>query len=83
MMSKCDEENVLWSKNNGIDYVVFPKGSPLYVVTYPNKLNLFVAGFTEGPMAINSANRYLNYSSEPMAMYSTHHETLHEIKKES
>lgn len=53
------------------------------VVIYPNKLNLFVAGFTEGPMAINSANRYLNYSSEPMAMYSTHHETLHEIKKES
>jgi len=50
-------------------------------VTYPNKLNLFVAGFTEGPMAINSANRYLNYSSEPMAMYSTHHEKLYEMNK--
>src|SRR5699024_9139336 len=48
------------------------------VVVYPNKLNLFVAGFTEGPMAINSANRYLNHSSEPMAMYSTHHEKLYE-----
>ena len=49
------------------------------VVTYPNKLNLFVAGFTEGPMAINSANGYLNHSSEPMAMYSTHHEKLYEL----
>lgn len=51
------------------------------VVTYSNKLNLFVAGFTEGPMAVNSANNYLSHSPEPMAMYSTHHEKLHEIKK--
>lgn len=51
------------------------------VVSYPNKLNLFVAGFTEGPMAINSANKYLNHEPAPMAMYSTHHEKLYELKK--
>src|SRR5690625_438 len=49
-------------------------------VTYPNKLSLFVAGFTEGPAAVNKAKKYLNPSSEPMAMYSTHHEKLYEIK---
>lgn len=50
------------------------------VVTYPNKLNLFVAGFTEGPMAVNSASRYVNPSAKSAAMYSTHHEKLHVLK---
>lgn len=49
-------------------------------VTYPNKINLFVAGFTEGPAAINSVNNYLNHSPDSIAMYSTHHEKLYEIK---
>ena len=50
------------------------------VAMYPNKLSLFVAGFTEGPLAVNSINTYLNHSPDPMAMYSTHHEKLYEIK---
>ncbi len=49
-------------------------------VIYPNKLGLIAAGFTEGPIAINSAKKYLDPDTEPMAMYSTHHEELLKIK---
>lgn len=45
-------------------------------VTYPTKLKLIAGGFTEGPIAINSAARYLEPTAEEMAMYSTHHEKL-------
>jgi len=50
------------------------------VVTYNNKLNLLAAGFTEGPTAVNSISNYLNPASDPMGMFSTHHEVLHELK---
>ncbi|MDQ0220824.1 NAD(P)/FAD-dependent oxidoreductase [Peribacillus cavernae] len=45
-------------------------------VTYPNKLKLIAGGFREGPIAVNSAKKYLKPDSEPMSMYSTHHEKL-------
>lgn len=53
------------------------------VVTYSNKLNLFVAGFTEGPVALNSASAYLTPASGSMAMDSTHHKQLHLIRNSS
>ncbi|MFS0782791.1 NAD(P)/FAD-dependent oxidoreductase [Bacillus sp. 1P06AnD] len=43
-------------------------------VTYPTKLKLIAGGFTEGPIALNSAKRYMEPGAEEMAMYSTHHE---------
>ncbi|WP_061566623.1 NAD(P)/FAD-dependent oxidoreductase [Heyndrickxia coagulans] len=42
--------------------------------TYPHKLKLIAGGFAEGPVALNSAVRYMCPDAEPMAMYSTHHE---------
>ncbi|HZG13856.1 MAG TPA: NAD(P)/FAD-dependent oxidoreductase [Candidatus Bathyarchaeia archaeon] len=49
--------------------------------THPNKLKLIAGGFTEGPIALNSAKRYLEPDAQPMAMYSTHHEKLAETVK--
>ncbi|SHE89266.1 thioredoxin reductase (NADPH) [Seinonella peptonophila] len=48
---------------------------------YPSKLKLIIGGFTEGPKAINSVKRYLDPKALEMAMYSTHHEKLLELKK--
>lgn len=45
-------------------------------VTYPTKLKLIAGGFTEGPIALNSAVKYLEPAADEMAMYSTHHEKL-------
>ncbi|MCM3022626.1 NAD(P)/FAD-dependent oxidoreductase [Heyndrickxia ginsengihumi] len=52
-------------------------------VTYPHKLKLIAGGFTEGPIALNSAVRYMNPNAESMAMYSTHHEALLEMNHET
>ncbi|GER66643.1 ferredoxin--NADP reductase 1 [Weizmannia acidilactici] len=43
-------------------------------VTYPHKLKLIAGGFAEGPVAVNSAAKYISPDAELMAMYSTHHE---------
>lgn len=45
-------------------------------VMYPSKLKLITGGFAEGPIALNSAKKYLDPHSPEMAMYSTHHEKL-------
>ncbi|MBO1001144.1 NAD(P)/FAD-dependent oxidoreductase [Pseudogracilibacillus auburnensis] len=44
--------------------------------TYPNKLNLIVGGFSECPIAVNHAKKYLNPNAETMGTFSTGHEKL-------
>ncbi|OIK11679.1 NAD(P)/FAD-dependent oxidoreductase [Bacillus sp. MUM 13] len=42
-------------------------------VIHPHKLRLITGGFTEGPLALNSAKKYMDPGAGAMAMYSTHH----------
>ncbi|RFU69616.1 NAD(P)/FAD-dependent oxidoreductase [Bacillus sp. V59.32b] len=51
-------------------------------VTYPNKLKLIAGGLAEGPIALNSAKKYMDPAAESMAMYSTHHERLLETQND-
>ncbi|CAH0343874.1 NAD(P)/FAD-dependent oxidoreductase [Bacillus sp. CECT 9360] len=51
-------------------------------VTYPNKLKLITGGLAEGPIALNSAKKYMDPAAESMAMYSTHHERLLETQND-
>jgi ferredoxin/flavodoxin---NADP+ reductase len=43
-------------------------------VTYPNKLKLITGGFTEGPVAVNSAKKHLQPESPLADLYSTYHD---------
>ncbi|MDD9150151.1 NAD(P)/FAD-dependent oxidoreductase [Sporolactobacillus sp. CQH2019] len=43
---------------------------------YPHKLKLIAGGFAEGPVALNSAVRFMFPDAGPMAMYSTHHQAF-------
>lgn len=44
------------------------------VAIYPRKIRIIAAGFHEGPIAVNSAKRFLEPDAANEAMVSTHHE---------
>ncbi|EAC3821036.1 NAD(P)/FAD-dependent oxidoreductase [Listeria monocytogenes] len=44
--------------------------------TYPRKIRIIAAGLHEGPIAINSAKKYLEPTAADEAMISTHHESF-------
>ncbi|WP_369821463.1 NAD(P)/FAD-dependent oxidoreductase [Listeria sp. ILCC804] len=44
------------------------------VACYPRKIRIIAAGLHEGPIAVNSAKKYLDPNAAPEAMVSTHHE---------
>lgn len=43
-------------------------------VIYPNKLKLIAGGFTEGPIAVNSATQFIRPNSPLVDLYSTHYD---------